>query len=139
MKNLKYDNMTCFARFKYAIDKPAFRVHIWDVFDKANLTTKNFSSMLDSIESELCEMYAEQGFDSSDEEMELDAEEADFEKASDDSANANLVEAVYKHLRFNIFDSGTEGGKAHQQDKSSSFKELEESNSEQYEQNDNYV
>ena len=49
-------------------------------------------------------MYAEQGFDSDDEEMKMHEEEADFEKASDDSANAHLVEAAYKLYRKNIFE-----------------------------------
>ena len=30
---LKYENMGVFARFKYDENYPAFRVHIWDIFD----------------------------------------------------------------------------------------------------------
>ncbi len=51
--------------------------------------------MIDLIEESLCDMYTEQGFDSEDEETEMHETEADFEKASDDSANAHLAEAVY--------------------------------------------
>jgi len=48
-------------------------------------------------------MYEEQGFDSDDEEKVLGKEEADYENASDDSANADLVEQLYKITRTNIF------------------------------------
>ena len=29
----KYENMNVFARFKYAENKPALQVHIWDILD----------------------------------------------------------------------------------------------------------
>ena len=83
--------MNCFARFKYSSSKPVFRVHIWDLFDKANLKSKNFAAMIDLIGESLCDMYTEQGFDSEDEETEMHKSEADFEKASNDSANAHLA------------------------------------------------
>lgn len=103
--------MTCFARFKYHENKPAFRVHIWDVFDAANEKTKDFYSMFDQIEYRLAEMYEEQGFDSDDEEKDLDNEEVEYENASDDSANADLIEQIYKITRKNVFDDSTDGSK----------------------------
>ena len=103
--------MTCFARFKYHESKPAFRVHIWDVFDAANEKTKDFYSMFNQIEYRLAEMYGEQGFDSDDEEKVLGNEEAEYENASDDSANADLIEQIYKITKKNIFDGLTDGSK----------------------------
>ena len=103
--------MTCFARFKYHESKPAFRVHIWDIFDAANEKTKDFYTMFDQIEYRIAEMYAEQGFDSGDEEKVLGNEEAEYENASDDSANADFIEQIYKITKKNIFDGSTDGSK----------------------------
>ena len=103
--------MTCFARFKYHESKPAFRVHIWEVFDAANEKAKDFYTMFDQIEYRMAEMYGEQGFDSDDEEKVLGNEEAEYENASDDSANADLIEQIYKITKKNILDDSIDGSK----------------------------
>ena len=36
--------MVVFARFKYAADKPAFKVHIWDLFGECSLDSVSFET-----------------------------------------------------------------------------------------------
>jgi hypothetical protein len=76
-KHKKYENMTCFAKYKFAADKPAFRVHIWEVFDEANMASKNFNRMFEIIENKLCQMYEDQGFESEDEEIEMEEDKSE--------------------------------------------------------------
>ena len=54
--------MSCWARFKYSETDPAFRVHIWDIFDEALNETKNFDAFFEKIFDKLSELYLEQGF-----------------------------------------------------------------------------
>ena len=60
---LQYNDMTVFAIFKYSPDKPALRVHIWDIFENANLETVDFNQFFDSVYDQLLEVYEDNGFD----------------------------------------------------------------------------
>ena len=104
-KNKNYEQMTCFARYKYAADEPVLRVHIWDLFDKANQESKNFTIMFEIIEAQLRELYKEQGFESDDEEISIHASEKNnFDKVSEDSTNVQLMDDIYHLMKRNIFD-----------------------------------
>ena len=60
---LKLDQMSCWARYKYAEKEPAFRVHVWDIFDEALMATKTLDSFFDVMWDKLHEIYIEQGWD----------------------------------------------------------------------------
>ena len=97
--------MTVFARFKYQRDRPALRVHIWDIFDYANLNTSSIPDLFQSIHEQLCEIYEEQNFDK--DVIELSAEhlsDSDNSHSSEDSANEMLVNDLYKITKYNVFD-----------------------------------
>ena len=61
--------MTVFARFVYASDKPALRVHIWDIFDEANLEAKDFVCFFDKVYEKFEDIFFEHGFESYVEEL----------------------------------------------------------------------
>ena len=97
--------MTVFARFKYQRDRAALRVHIWDIFDYANLNTSSIPDLFQSIHKQLCEIYEEQEFDN--DVIELSAEhlsDSDISQPSEDSANEMLVSDLYKITKYNVFD-----------------------------------
>ena len=79
--------MTVFARFKYDKDRPSLRVHIWDIFDEANLSTNNFENLFDCIYDKLDQIFEEQDFESEISEISID-KKIDYEGQlthSDDS------------------------------------------------------
>ena len=41
----RLENMTVFAKFKYARNRAALRVHMWDIFHDANVNTATFEKM----------------------------------------------------------------------------------------------
>ena len=65
----KYEDMTAYARFKYSKDEPAFSVHMWEIFDEANLSTSTFEDLFDAIYHKLAEMFDAEGFVSDVEEL----------------------------------------------------------------------
>lgn len=73
---LPIEKMTVFARFKYEKGRPALRVHIWDIFDYANLNTASINDMFESINDQLCDIYEE-----------IDAS-GEIEEVSDDDSNS---------------------------------------------------
>ena len=60
---LRLENMAVFARFKFERNRPALRVHIWDIFDFANINTATFSDLFESIYNKLCDVHDEQNFE----------------------------------------------------------------------------
>ena len=65
----KYEDMAAYARFKYSKDEPAFRVHMWEVFDEANLSTSTFEDLFAAIYQKLADMFDDEGFLSDVEEL----------------------------------------------------------------------
>ena len=65
----RFEDMTVFARFKYSHDLPAFRVHMWEVFDNANYSTKSFEDLFTAIYEKMAEMFDDEGFASDVEEI----------------------------------------------------------------------
>lgn len=104
---LRYEDMTVFARFKYNKDKPALRVHVWDIFDFANLNTTNFGDLFASIYEQLVEVYEEQGFEEDVHEVAQGhvsiESEGDEVPPSEDSANEMLVNDIGEITKFNVF------------------------------------
>jgi len=103
---LRYENMTVFARFKYSVDKAALRVHVWDIFDYANLNTSSLNDLFDSIHDQLCEVYDEQGFEDDVEEVHdegITIASNEYESPSEDSANDMLVNDIGEITKFNVF------------------------------------
>lgn len=99
--------MSVFARFKYDENYPAFRVHIWDIFDEANLTTDSFETLIDSIYDQLAVKFEDEGFDTDCDELssdhEISAKTLGLKRnRSEDSADAQF-EAINKLTKFNIF------------------------------------
>ena len=64
-----FEDMTVFARFKYSKDLPAFRVHMWEVYDEANYSTKTFEDMFAAIYEKMADMFDDEGFASDVEEI----------------------------------------------------------------------
>ena len=58
-RKLDLSEMHCWARYKYSETIPAYRVHIWDLFDEALLETKTFETFFDRIFAKLSELYVE--------------------------------------------------------------------------------
>lgn len=50
--------MTCWARYKYSETAPAFRVHVWNIFDEALGETKSFDALFTNLFKKLSELYA---------------------------------------------------------------------------------
>ena len=61
-RRLKYEEMSCFARFKFDKSQPSFRVHVWDIFDEVLLEAKSFEVFFEIFFIKLSDMYLEQGF-----------------------------------------------------------------------------
>ena len=107
---LQYNDMTVFAIFKYSPDKPALRVHIWDIFENANLETVDFNQFFDSVYDQLLEVYEDNGFD---EEGIKELSDLDLYSDNDvgggsiqaDSANEDFADAVGAITKYNLFDS----------------------------------
>ena len=57
-----FEDMTVYARFKYSKDVPAFRVHMWEIFDQANYSTKNFEDLFSAIFEKMEDIFDEEGF-----------------------------------------------------------------------------
>ena len=96
--------MTCWARYKYSESDPAFRVHVWDIFDEALMETKNFDSFFERIWEKLKQIYADQEWAIGQIEVVNDCE-SDDDKASDDSAHEQLMNAIYKVTNTNLLDT----------------------------------
>ena len=69
-----FEDMTAFARFKYSKDVPAFRVHMWEIFDHANYSTKNFEDLFRAIFEKMEDIFDEEGFASDVEELSENSE-----------------------------------------------------------------
>ena len=76
-KQQRYEDMTIFARFKYDKNMPAFRLHVWDLLQECNMVSSTFEKLFDRFYDRLLEIYDEQGFDSEDEELEVDDSSSD--------------------------------------------------------------
>ena len=102
---LRMEEMTVFARFKYQKDRPALRVHIWEIFDFANLNTASFKDLFQSIYDQLCDVYDEQQFEEDVHEIDEIMSESDEVLAplSDDSCNEKLL---YDMGQITNFDFG---------------------------------
>ena len=61
--------MTVFARFKFSKKQPAFRVHIWEIFDEANYSTKSFDDLFAAMTEKLADSFDEEDFNSDVEEI----------------------------------------------------------------------
>ena len=97
--------MTVFARFKYEKGRPALRVHIWDIFDYANLNTASINDMFESINDQLCDIYEE--IDASGEIEEVSDDDSNsqggYDAPSEDSANEMLINDIGGITKFNVF------------------------------------
>ena len=94
-RHIKYENMLVFARFKYAVDRPAFRVHIWDLFEECSLATTSFEAQFDEIYERLYDEYEDQGFDKFEaRELSGSDDNVSSEDVAQDQASEDLIEAV---------------------------------------------
>ena len=104
---LRFDQMTCWARYKYDEKLPALRIHIWDIFDDALAETKDFDSFFNRIYTKLLDEYKKQGFDFEQEEL-VQSHDSSGGKSSrsNDSAHADLVSAINNlpTTNTNLFD-----------------------------------
>ena len=48
---------------------PSFRVHMWEVYDEANYSTKTFEDMFTAIYDKMADMFDDEGFASDVEEI----------------------------------------------------------------------
>ena len=92
--NLQWQDLQVYARFCYSKDKPALRVHVWDIFDEAHLNTKDLNDFYDHIYNQLEDLFYEQDFES-------DVSEVDTPRESDKessvvSMNDQLMDVVNK-------------------------------------------
>ena len=109
---LQLEKMTVFARFKFERHRPALRVHVWDIFDYANINTATFNDLFESIFEQLCDLYDEQDFD--EDVCELGVHESSEESEggevppSEDSANEHLLNDICQITKYNVLISEAE-------------------------------
>lgn len=109
---LRLEKMTVFARFKFERHRPALRVHVWDIFDYANINTATFHDLFESIHEQLCDLHDEQDFelDVCEQQAHSSSDESDGGEVppSEDSANEHLLEDIERITKFNVLVSEAE-------------------------------
>ena len=97
-----------FARFTYSKEKPAVRVHVWDLFDQANMKTTDFHSLWDSIYDSFEELFADKDLESDVEEISLATDAHTESLKSSDSIENELLERVNAITNYSVFDTTKE-------------------------------
>ena len=81
---------------------------MWEIFDQANYSTKNFEDLFSAIFAKMEDIFDEEGFASDVEELSENSDSSlEGISAGHDSAHEEFIDVVSKVIKHNIFSKAT--------------------------------